>query len=233
MTIINRDSFPDRILVLEHKAPKEKAMVNGTQKISYPPTASLPSFPGSVRQFAGKIRVNGGLCGAVSRRPEFKAAYLVVNHQFYFSERGHMDIINQVGAETIERNQPSHYGWFKMMPHPQRKKMTLFVFDSFSDYNQGKAPDKRWNLSSIDEYFSFFYLALLKSGIPRFCVRFACVGKRAVGLNKNNWRSASMALFESEEHEKVFLAQLARLISPDRPPSRPTNPVRGYLGQGK
>ena len=173
----------------------------------------LPSFPHSLIKFIRSVAPCPALGAAFDRGTEFKAAYLVVNGNFYSSEKGHMEIINRLGGiEFIEKHEPSHYGWFKIMPHPKDRKKSLFIIDSISDYNRGRPAANRWDLRSLDEYFAFFYVALLKSGVNKFSIRLACSDKRAPAINRSNWQIDSQLLHTDEKTEAEFIRQLEKAI---------------------
>lgn len=178
-----------------------------------PIAAGLPSFPHSLTNFIRSVSPSPALGSAFDRGTDFKAAYLVVNGNFYFSEKGHMEIINRLGGiEFVEKHEPSHYGWFKIMPHPKDRKKSLFIIDTVSDYNRGRPAANRWDLRSLDEYFAFFYVVLLKSGIDKFSIRLTCGDKRAPGINRSNWQIDSQLLHPEEKTEAGFICQLANAI---------------------
>ncbi len=182
--------------------------------IRKPPTAlSAPPayYPLSAERFARTLPGDPSLARIASAGQPFRAAYLVVNDRLYFSERAHIEIIRKLGESTIERNPPSHYGWFKVVPRGGRAK-PLFVFDCFSDYNHGRAPERRWELHSLDEYFALFYVVLLKSGVTDFSIRLTSGGKRAAGVNEKNWKSESSPLFDCEKIEEEYIRLLAESL---------------------
>ena len=179
------------------------------------PSVKTPApeyLPASSRKFIHFVRRHDGLERLFSSGRSLRAAYMVIDHQFYFSEQGHIITIRQVGEDFIEKHKPSHFGWFKVMPHPAGRGKNLIIFDSFSDYNRGRSPDQRWDRLSIDEYFTFFYVLLLKSGIDKFSIRMTSCDKRAAGVNENNWKTCSDLLFENERAEENFITQLRQAI---------------------
>ncbi len=177
-----------------------------------PPSSPPPAYcPLSAQRFAGTLRSDPTLARIAASGECYRAAYLVVNGRLYFSERAHIEIIRQLGESFIEQNQPSHFGWFKVVPRGGRAK-PLFVFDCFSDYNHGRPPERRWELHSLDEYFALFYVALLKSGVTKFSVRLTAGGKRAAGVNEKNWKSESSPLFDCERIEEEYIRLLAESL---------------------
>jgi len=174
-----------------------------------PPSSTPPSFPQSLSRYAKTVRGVESLTRVLTSGMEFKAAYLVVNGQFHFHQNGHLDIINRIGEDVIEKSQPSHYGWFKVIPPSGARKKTLFIIDSYSDLNRGRVNERRWDLLSLDEYFAFFYLLLINSGARKFSIRLSSADKRAAGVNENNWKKTSQLLFMNEKIEEEFIRQLS------------------------
>ena len=191
--------------------------MDGIRKANFGPKTPPPAYyPHSSEKFAQTVKGDSGLARiAISGRP-CRAAYLVVDNRLYFSVLGHVEIMSQLGEAALTKTPPSHYGWFRIMPRGAGRTKPAFVIDSFSDYNHGRLPEQRWELSSLDEYFAFFYVALLKSGVTDFSVRLTSGGKRAAAINEKNWRSESSLLFEDEKIEAEFIRQLA-LSLPPRP----------------
>ena len=176
------------------------------------PASFQPCFPQSLRSYIRTVRGSEPLARLFQAGREIKAAYLAINNQLSFSERGHWEIIQKIGEGVIERTQPTHYGWFKAMSHPGNRRKTLFIIDSYSDYNRARSAEKRWDLLSLDEYFAFFYIVLIKSGAQNFSIRLACSDKRSAGVNEHNYKFASQLLFRNEKAEEEFIRQLTAAI---------------------
>lgn len=174
--------------------------------------SGIPPFPQSVQRYVKTVRGLDSLTRVLTSGVPFKAAYLVVNGEFHFHPNGHFEIIRRLGEDFIERNPPSHYGWFKVIPPSGARKKTLFIIDSFSDINRGRAQERRWDLLSIDEYFAYFYLLLVNSGARNFSVRLSAGDKRSAGVNETNWKKSSQLLFMTEKIEEEFIRSLTSMI---------------------
>ncbi|MCU0640675.1 MAG: hypothetical protein MUC35_01155 [Candidatus Margulisbacteria bacterium] len=181
-------------------------------------------YPRSARKYAGTIAADSELASIVSRGRPFRAAYLVVGDRLHLCEQGHIVIINRLGNANLDNIPPSHYGWIKVLPPERNRSKPIIIIDCHSDYNSGRRPEQRWDLLSLDEYFAFFYVVLVKSGVTDFSLRLTSGGKRAAGINERNWRSESSLLFDNETIEAEFIRQLRASLRDGIPLSQRPEP---------